>query len=200
MSVIDTLDTLSKSLETSSKIATVGNMVAEMIRGHLHKGTGFAPLSPATAAYRGSGRPLQDRGGLRDSITSKVLDDKTARVGSNKAYAAIQNNGGTIRAKKQWLWIPATGVRQLQRRYGYSVSDVLRGMKAEGYKIFRRGRTMCYQEKRRSRNEGGTLGYKSHVLYYLKKTVTIPARRFFVLSDREMNLLIKEVGSGLEQL
>ena len=200
MSVIDTLDSLSRALSTPAKVERIGNMASDMIRGHIHKGQGFSPLSPATAAYRGAGRPLQDTGALRDSITSKVIDDKTAMVGTNKPYAAIQNDGGVIRAKKQWLWIPAAGVRKLQRRYGYSVTEVLRGMKAEGYKIFRRGRTMCYQEKRRSRNEEGTLGYKSHVLYYLKKSVTIPARRFFYLSDKEMDLLMKEAGIGLEQL
>jgi phage gpG-like protein len=175
-------------------------MAADIIRGHVRKGEGFAPLSPATTAYRGAGRPLQDTGGLRDSITFKVVDERTVSVGTNKPYAAIQNNGGVIRAKKQWLWIPAAGTRQLQRRYGYGVTDVLNGMKAAGYAIFRIGRTMVWREKRKTRNADGKLGYKTHVLYYLKKSVEIPARPFFHLTDREMNLLTQEAGIGLEQL
>jgi phage gpG-like protein len=201
MGVIDMLDNLTKSLQAPANLGTIGGMAAEMIRSKIHSGQGFAPLSPATEAYRGAGRPLQDTGLLRDSITFKVIDGKTVSVGTNKIYAAVQNYGGVIRAKKaKWLWIPAAGTRQLQRRYGYSPTDVLKGLKAAGYSIFRMGRTMCYREKRKSRNEDGKLQYKVHTLYYLKKSVEIPARRFFYLSDNEMDLLMKEVGSALEQL
>jgi len=197
---IEALDSLAKALKTPDKLAIIGGMAAEMIRGKIHKGDGFAPLSPATEAYRGRGRPLQDTGGLRNSITSKVIDERTVSIGTNKPYAAKQNNGGIIRARKEWLWIPAVGTRKLQRRYGFSPTDVLRGLKAEGYSIFRKGRTMCFSEKRRTRNEGGKLQYRAHVLYYLKKSVEIPARPFFYLNDRDMELLIREVGLDLEQL
>jgi phage gpG-like protein len=177
-------------------------MAADMIRGRVHEGQGFAPLSPATEAYRGAGRPLQDTGSLRDSITFKVVDERTVSVGTNKPYAAIQNNGGVIRAKKEWLWIPAAGVRKLMRgkNGGYSPTDVLRAVKAQGYAIFRMGRTIVYREKRKTRSAEGKLQYRTHVLYYLKKSVEIPARRFFHLTEREMNLLMKEAGSALEQL
>jgi phage gpG-like protein len=200
MGVIETLDSLANSLKTPSKLGTIGGMAVEMIRGKIHSGQGFAPLSPATAAYRGAGRPLQDTGGLRDSITFKVVDERTVTVGTNKPYAAIQHNGGVINAKKNWLWIPAAGTRQLQRRYGYGPTDVLNGLKAAGYSIFRKGRTMCYREKKKKRSESGQLQNVDHVLYYLKKSVEIPARPFFYLSDKEMDLLMKEAGSALEQL
>jgi hypothetical protein len=42
-------------LQNPAKLETIGGMAAEMIRGHIHTGRGFAPLSPATAAYRGAG-------------------------------------------------------------------------------------------------------------------------------------------------
>jgi len=200
MGVIDTLDGVARSLQNPSGLSAIGGMAAEMIRGHIHDGQGFAPLSPATTGYRGPGRPLQDTGALRDSVTHKVINERTVSVGTNKPYAAIQNSGGVIRAKKNWLWIPAAGTRQLQRRFGYSPTDVLNGMKAAGYSIFRMGRTMCWREKRKSRNGAGKLEYKSHILYYLKKSVEIPARKFFYLSDHEMDLLMKEAGSALEQL
>jgi hypothetical protein len=150
MGVIETLDNLANSLKTPSKLGTIGGMAVEMIRGKIHSGQGFSPLSPATAAYRGTGRPLQDTGSLRDSITFKVVDERTVTVGTNKPYAAIQHNGGVINAKKNWLWIPAAGTRQLQRRYGYGPTDVLKGLKASGYSIFRKGRTMCYREKKKT--------------------------------------------------
>jgi len=200
---LEALDKLASALQTPGKLDTIGGMAAEMIRSKIHKGDGFAPLSPATVAYRGEGRPLQDTGALRDSITFKVVDERTVNVGTNKPYAAIQNNGGVIHAKKaKWLWIPAAGTRQLQRKYGYSVTDVLNGLKAAGYKIFfpKEKRIVCYQEKRRTRNEKGELVYVSHILFYLKKSVEIPARRFFYLSDHDMQIIMKEVGSALEQL
>ena len=201
MDALGALDELSRSLRTTDKLAAVGRQAVEIIRGHIHEGKGFSPLSPATVAYRGAGRPLQDTSGLRDSFTFNVVDEKTVNVGTNKPYAAIQNNGGVIHAKKsKWLWIPAEGTRKLQRRYGYSPTDVICGMKAAGYSVFRIGRTMCYREKKRSRNENGELQIKSHILYYLKKSVEIPARPFFFIDDHEMDLLMKEAGIALEQL
>jgi len=187
---LEALRDLAKKLKTPDKLAVIGGMAAEMIRGRIHAGKGFAPLSPATAAYRGAGQPLQDTGSLRDSITHQVVDDSTVSVGTNKVYAPLQNNGRVIRAKREWLWIPAAGTRKLRRRFGYSPTDVMKGLRAAGYSPFRKGRTVVYRNRRK----------KYHVLYYLKKSVEIPARRFFFLSDQEMNLLMKEAGSALEQL
>jgi len=203
MGVIETLDDLARSLQNPASMETIGSMAADMIRGHIHGGQGFDPLSPATAAYRGPGRPLQDTGALRDSITHKVTGGKTVSVGTNKIYAAVQNYGGVIRAKKaKWLWIPAAGTRRLQCRFGYGPTDVLNGMKAAGYAVFfmKEKRIVCWREKRKSRDEAGELRYKIHILYYLKKSVEIPARKFFYLNDHEMDLLMKEAGIALEQL
>jgi len=200
---LEALDKLAASLKAPADLEKIGGMAVEMIRGKIHKGEGFAPLSPATVAYRGNGRPLQDTGALRDSITFKVIDEKTVSVGANKPYAAIQNNGGVIRAKNaKWLWIPAAGTRRLQRRYGYSVTDVLNGLKAAGYTVFfmKDKRVVCYREKRRTRNEKGELYFRTRIIFYLKKSVEIPARRFFYLNERDMQLIMQEVGSALEQL
>jgi phage gpG-like protein len=192
MGAIDTLESLSKALQTPVKLGAAGGMAVEMIRGHIHEGRGWSPLAPATAAYRGEGKPLRDTGGLRDSITFSVIDERTVSVGTSKPYARIQNNGGVIRAKKNWLWIPGPGIRQLQRRYGYSPTEVLRGLKAEGYSVFRKGRIMVYKKPgKRS---------KLRTAYYLKKSVEIPARPFFYLAPEETALIMKEVGLGLEQL
>ena len=203
---LEALDRLAASLKQpgklgASSLATIGAMAADMIRGKIHKGDGFAPLSPATAAYRGPGRSLQDTGGLRDSITFKVIDDKTVSVGTNNPYAAVHHNGKEIHAKKEWLWIPAAGVRQIMRgkNGGYSPTDVLRKFKSEGYAVFRKGRTIVYREKKRKRNEAGKLENVDHVLYYLVKSVKIPARPFFFLTDNDMKILMQEVGSELEK-
>jgi phage gpG-like protein len=192
MNAIDTLENLSKALQNKEKLKTIGGMAVEMIRGRIHEGKGWSPLAPATVAYRGEGKPLEDTGGLRDSITFTVTDERTVSVGTNKPYARLQNNGGVIRAKKNWLWIPGPGIRQLQRRYGYSPTEVLRGLKAEGYSVFRKGRTMVYKKPGKRAKE--------RIAYYLKKSVEIPARPFFYLTPEETALIMEETGLELEQL
>lgn len=189
--VQETLDRLGENLKTAAKKAKLGVMAADMIRDHIYKGEGFAPLSAATRAYRGDGQPLRDTTALLNSITSEQVNDTTISVGTTKVYAPIQNNGGVIRPKKgKWLWIPAAGTRQLQRRYGYSVTQVLTGLKGEGYSVYRAGRTVCYRKK-------GGKKKASKVVFYLKESVEIPARKFFYLSDEEINQLKEELGNEL---
>jgi phage gpG-like protein len=195
MGVIDTLDSLSEALQNPEKLKTIGGMAANMIQGHIHEGRGWSPLAPATVAYRNKGgkaKPLEDTGeaGLLGSIAFTIIDGRTVSVGTNKPYAPIQNNGGVIRAKKNWLWIPGPGIREKQRRHGYSPTEVLRGLKAEGYSVFRIGRTMVYKKPgKRS---------KIRTAYYLKKSVEIPARPFFYLTPEETALIMQEVGLELK--
>lgn len=189
--VQETLDRLGENLKTAAKKAKLGVMAADMIRDHIYKGEGFAPLSAATRAYRGDGQPLRDTTALLNSITSEQVNDTTISVGTTKVYAPIQNNGGVIRPKKgKWLWIPAAGTRQLQRRYGYSVTQVLTGLKGEGYSVYRANHTICYRKK-------GGKKKASKVVFYLKESVEIPARKFFYLSDEEINQLKEELGNEL---
>jgi phage gpG-like protein len=195
MDAIDTLESLSGALQNPVKLGTIGNMAADAIRGHIHSGAGWSPLAPATKEYRGGGKPLRDTGALRDSITFQVIDKRTVSVGTNKPYAKIQNNGGVIRAKKNWLWIPGPGLRKIQRKEGggFSVTDVINYYKNKGYSVFRKGRTFCYRAKKKS---GGK--YADRVLFYLKKSVEIPARPFFYLTAEETRMIMEEVGLGLE--
>lgn len=187
---LEALQQMSKALDSTAMAKKAGIMAADIIRSHIDMGTGFAPLSPATIAYRGPGQPLKDTGALRDSINSQLEGGDTASVGTTKEYAPRQNNGETLTAKGNgWLFIPAAGTRQLERRYGKKVSSVLSGLKGEGFSVYRVGRTMCYR-KRKSKQPG-------KVAYYLKKSVTIPARRFFYLAAEEMNQILEEVTDGI---
>lgn len=77
----------------------------EAIAGHLetetrHRfGTGRGPggvaWTPSARAKRDNGQTLVDKGHLRDSITSRS-DERSAEVGTNRAYAAIHQFGGVI--------------------------------------------------------------------------------------------------------
>jgi phage gpG-like protein len=150
MGIFETLDKLESSLKDPAKLQTVGIMASQMIASHIQEGKGFAPISPVTAAYRKPGRPLLDTGDLRNFINSpnsvKILDDKTVSIRSNKPYASILNDGGVIRAKKDWLWIPAAE-RSFMKRYGFSPSDVLKGLKAEGILYLERGELFVIAKK-----------------------------------------------------
>lgn len=184
------LERMAKALDAPAMARKAGIMAADAIRSHIDKGTGFAPLSPATIAYRGAGKPLLDTGALRDSINSQLVGSDTVSVGTTKEYAPRQNNGETITAKGNgWVYIPAAGTRQLERRYGSKISSVINGLKSEGYSVYKAGRTMVYKKKK-SKQPG-------KVLYYLKKSVTIPARRFFYLTSQELEEIMEEVTNGV---
>lgn len=189
-SASDELERIQMALQSQAQLRLAGVMAADAIRSHIDTGAGFAPLSPATIAYRGPGQPLKDTGALRDSINSQVVSSDTVSVGTTKEYAPRQNNGETITAKGNgWVFIPAAGTRQLERRYGKKVSSVLAGLKGAGFYVYRAGRTMCYRKKG-SRQPG-------KVVYYLKKSVTIPARRFFYLSAQEVDEIMREVTDAI---
>lgn len=189
-SASDELERIKMALQSQAQLRLAGVMAADAIRSHIDTGEGFDPLSPATIAYRGPGQPLKDTGALRDSINSQVVSSDTVSVGTTKEYAPRQNNGETITAKGNgWVFIPAAGTRQLERRYGKKVSSVLAGLKGAGFYVYRAGRTMCYRKKG-SRQPG-------RVAYYLKKSVTIPARRFFYLSAQEVDEIMREVTDAI---
>lgn len=183
------LEDMAKNLDEKSKADKAGKFAMEAIRGHIYYATGMPPLSAATRAFRGSdAKPLQDSTGLRESITYELIGNNTASVGTNKIYAPIQNNGGTITAKKNWLFIPAAGVKKLEGSFGYGPTNVLNGLKVKNY-VYRVGRTICY--RKRGTNAPG------RVVYYLKKSVVIPKRRFFYLSDEEISQMLSEVSNDI---
>ena len=183
--VLEELEELEKKLERTDRLEKAGVMASDMIRKHIYKGEGFDPLAPVTAAYRGKGRPLQDTNTMRDSISSEMTSPDTVSVGTSSRYAPLHNAGGTIRAKKDWLFIPASGVRKLERTHGKSPAAVIAALKGMNYSIYRVGRTVCARKKEK--------GAKAKTLYYLKKSVEIPKREFFYLTDSEAETILKEL-------
>ena len=187
--VLEELEELEKKLERTDRLEKAGVMASDMIRRHIYKGEGFDPLAPVTAAYRGKGRPLQDTNTMRDSISSEMTSPDTVSVGTSSRYAPLHNAGGTIRAKKDWLFIPASGVRKLERTHGKSPAAVIAALKGLDYSIYRVGRTVCARKKEK--------GAKAKTLYYLKKSVEIPKREFFYLTDSEAEKILKELTNDI---
>ncbi len=179
---------ITSQLKDRSTITLAGVMAADDIRAHINKGSGFAPLSPATITYRGEGQPLREKGvHLRDSITSEVIDEKTAVVGTTNISARIHNNGGEIKAKKNWLCIPARSRSSYPlQKYRGGPKEVLNGLRSDGYSVYRAGHTLCYRKKGSSRAQ-------AHIIYYLKKSVIIPKREFWYLTDDELQNIMNEI-------
>jgi phage gpG-like protein len=74
-------------------------------------GKAWAKLAPLTIAIRGDGGRILTRAGtLRGSVSAQV-HGHALHLGANTKYAAIQQFGGTIKAKNPTgrLWIPTGG-------------------------------------------------------------------------------------------
>ncbi len=207
MDAIQALEHIQHQLADTTKAYRIGAMAVEMIRGHIYQGN-FTPLSPLTKAVRGgNAKPLQDKASLRDSFTFEVVKGDNGNVkiilGTSHIAAPIQNYGGTIKAKRaKNLTIPASDfTRTFERRYGPSPREVIAGLKNDGWLVFRpldprMKRPMniiLAQKKVIQRSHRYDDRRKPIRLYVLRKSVTIPAREYWYLSDEELAILMEEL-------
>lgn len=141
--------------------------------------------APLTTAIKQGNRPLRDRGQLLSSITRRASANQVI-IGTNHIAAKTNHFGRTITAKKKWLWIPAgRQTRLMQRRYGFAVSECIRGMRAAGWSLW-------VQAKKQS--SSGVMmakkGNDSFVLFILKSSVTIPARPFLFTDEQDRKAIL----------
>lgn len=128
--------------------------------------------APLTVALKRSSKPLADTGLLLSSITYRTESDK-AIVGTNRQGARINNEGGVITAKKSRLWIPASRmIKNLVLSLG--TTGALNALKKQG-KVYFRKNAVIYQAK----------GKRPQVAWILKKSVTIPQRRFMYIDNKD---------------
>lgn len=148
--------------------------------------SGIQPANaPLTVAVKQGNRTLRDRGQLMASFSSRASEDQTV-VGTNHVGARLNQFGGTIRPKKgKWLWIPAGArTRRLQRRYGFSATQVIQGLKGDGYKVWMVSKKKTGGAFMAQKGMG-----KPFALFILKKSVTVPARPFLFVSDEDRRIL-----------
>lgn len=151
------------------------------------------PTSEFTKSLRhgenkGSGKTLLDNGYLFNSIGKKIEGNsvkvgatniptkKKTFVGTASKYAKIHNEGGTLTAKKNFLYIPGNEEVKAKSQV-VGVRDTINFFKSEGYKVFYQGRTVRYYKPPLKKDE------KAPVMFYLKKSVTIPKREYLYISD-----------------
>jgi len=181
-------DDIIRQLKDTRILLKAGAMAVEKIRDHIIKGE-LAPLSPATTAYRGKGKPLQDTRVMLNSITYELAGRDKVLVGTTAVQARLMNDGGVVAAKKNWLFVPGPGMRSWMRKYGPGIGTVLAAIKAHDNYVFRKGRTICYRKKGK--------GAKDKVAVYLCKQVTVPARPFFYLTAQELERIMEACANEL---
>ena len=144
---------------------------------------GSKTLSGLTKSLKGSSKVLQDTGALRKSIRG-ALTRKSVLVGSNLIYAAIHNEGGTIKpVKAKHLYIPA--FKEVKTRYGsdaFGVSGAINNMKKDGWNIWHTNRAVLGKRKQDT---------KARVIFFKKKSVEIPQRQYLYISRKDKQVLTK---------
>lgn len=170
-----------------------------MMGSTMHKiAQGIGPANaPLTVAVKKGAHTLRDRGDLMGSIAARATGTE-ASVGTNKIYARLQHFGGTVKAKKTWLFIPAGyDTRKLQRKYSFAAGELIRMMRADGYSVWfqvkgKKGVVMAEKKlKRRRRDGSGKIIHKAFVLFILKKEVSIPARPFLTIDELDRKVVMR---------
>lgn len=160
---------ISKALSRSARY------LASKTQDRIAHGT-YQQNAPLTVALKRSSKPLADTNLLLSSITYRTEVDK-AIVGTNRLGARINNEGGVITAKKSRLWIPAQ--RWIKRLVmGMGTSGALAYLRKRGSVWFTKSAVM-YKAK----------SGKPQVVWILKKSVTIPRRRFMYIGDEDLKTI-----------
>lgn len=148
--------------------------------------SGIGPANaPLTVAVKRNDKTLRDRGQLMASFSHREDEEKVV-VGTNHIAAKTLQYGKTIRAKGKWLWIPANShTRSWQRKYGFGPGDVMKGIKADGYKTWTQSRNSGSGVVLAKKGKRG----KVWVVFILKKSVTIPARPFLYLDETDIKVI-----------
>lgn len=176
------IEELAKELDNIKKADEVGRYAVSRIQKRIADGK-FKAHAPLTQQVRPGGKILRDNGMLISSISYRIAG-QSVFVFTPLSYAKIQNDGGTITAKKGVLTIPCHPVvRTLQRRYGPSAKEVLAGLRASGHWVWRQGRAIFYRKKGGKPKEGT-------MIYILKGSVIIPARPFMYLDKDEQRTVL----------
>lgn len=175
----------------------IGNRMVSSTQNKINKGIQPAN-APLTTAVKSGSKTLRDRGQLISSL-SKKADDESVSVGTNRSGARINHFGGTVSASRTWLFIPASSwTRTQQKKYGFTVTSVLNGLRSSGWNVYFRINRNKQQGVVAAVpvNEVGSKNKRmsTKVVFILKKRVVIPARPFLFVSDED-KAEIKSVAS-----
>lgn len=191
------LDALEKTQkEINSLPETLAPFGLQCVRDNMKHGK-FKPNATLTKNTKNAGaKPLFDTGETYASLTY-TADDDGYRVGTNKIYASLINDGGEIKAKKsQQLAIPIN--KQVKKRSEvYGVRKTINWLENKGWKIFYRPHSIMGRAPLGAKAFGKKVQTKSnknskqkqtgvfYVLYIRTPSVKVPKREFMYLSEEQ---------------
>ncbi len=120
-----------KAEDLSPVMSTIAGIMADAVEENFEKeGPGWSKLAASTVRQRARkghwpGKMLQVSGQLAASI-SKKWDSRSARVGTNKAYGAIQHLGGKA-GRGHRVTIPARPYLTLDGRALEAIKRAIKG-------------------------------------------------------------------------
>ncbi len=180
-----------------------------LILGKLKTGTIAPPNAPATKEVKRGDKTLQDNGQLLGSLHYRWTQNEAAVASGH--IAAIVNNPPDDRTeivikprKAKYLTIPASyQTRTFMRRYGFSPREVIAGLQKDGWTVWRpldktmkRPANIILAQKKAFKRGSNKEAVK---LFYLKKSVRTPVRRFMYLTEDELKIIDGVVEDYYEQ-
>lgn len=146
--------------------------------------------TPLTQEVKQGNKTLRDNGQLMASIAPQNGKDWAAAQ-TNLKYAKIQQEGGTIHGKGKGLWLPASAkTRTLMRHYNAQrPAELIQAMKQDGYSFFRTGKVFCAKKKKG----------EPFALFIIKQSVTIPARPFLHIDEKDEKHITKEIKKAVHE-
>lgn len=145
---------------------------------------------PLTQEVKQGNKTLRDNSQLMASIAPQNGKDWAAAQ-TNLKYAKIQQEGGTIHGKEKGLWLPASAkTRTLMRHYNaQKPAELIQAMKQDGYSFFRTGKVFCAKKKKG----------EPFALFIIKQSVTIPARPFLHIDEKDEKHITKEIKKAVHE-
>jgi phage gpG-like protein len=182
--MIETLDALGRRMVDPELLDVLGAAAEGLVVKKIKTGPWVANAA-LTQDVKGNSKPLQDSGGLMASIAHRTEGVK-AIVGTMHVAARLLHYGGEVTPKRtKFLAIPAgRETRTFMRQFGLTPRACIEGMKAAGYNIWiSRGVIMARK---------GKTG-KPRALFFLRRSVRIPARPFMTLDENGRAILSRMV-------
>ncbi|MBQ0166226.1 MAG: phage virion morphogenesis protein [Treponema sp.] len=193
VTVVKKVGELSKRLQNGSLEPTMRRLSKYLVSSAERKINSDIPPenAPLTQAVKQGNRTLRDNGTLLSSIAPQN-GSNWASANTNLVYARIMQYGGTINGKSKGLWLPASEkTRALYRRYNaQKPSELVSAMKGDGYS-FARIKNAFFARRGK---EG------PFVLFVIKRSVTIPARPFLYIDERDRQYIDREITKALKKV
>lgn len=183
---------LSKRLKKGCLEPTMRKVSKDLVSSAVRKINGnIQPENaPLTQEVKQGNKTLRDNVQLMASIAPQNGKDWAAAQ-TNLKYAKIQQEGSTIHGKGKGLWIPASAkTRTLMRHYNaQKPAELIQAMKQDGYSFFRTGKVFCAKKKKG----------EPFALFIIKQSVTIPARPFLHIDEKDEKHITKEIKKAVHE-